>query len=123
MKLDWNRCVPLGMEGKKVRNWFTMALGVGMGYSVRFLFRLMNAWSELYVWQEGRRVPVRLSLSGGPQHLHHAPSAQPVGAVAAVPDSAGLDGPGLWSGGSGADGIVRSVLSCGEALGGSYAGN
>lgn len=56
MKLDWNRCVPLGMEGKKVRNWFTLALGVGMGYSVRFLFRLMNARSELYVWQGGRRV-------------------------------------------------------------------
>lgn len=56
MKLDWNRYVPLGMDGKKVRNLFSLALDVGMGYSVRFLFRLVNARWDLYVWQGNRRV-------------------------------------------------------------------
>ena len=54
-KLDWDRLVPLGMDGKAVRNRLLLAWGVGVGWSLRFLVRYAAAFSDLFLWQDGKR--------------------------------------------------------------------
>lgn len=55
-RLDWNRYVPLGINGRKVRNGLLLVLGFGMLVSFGFLSRLFDARDELYEWVGRTRV-------------------------------------------------------------------
>ena len=39
MKIDWNRHVPLGMDGEKTKNWMVGMLGAGIGILVTALIK------------------------------------------------------------------------------------
>ena len=63
-QIDWNRHVPLGMDGKKRRNQMTTLLGFGMGCSLVFVIRYCNARSYLWAHMNGKyqRIPTRMML-------------------------------------------------------------
>ena len=54
-KVDWDRYVPLGMDGKTVRNRMAAGLGVASGYSLMFVVRYCNAYRNLYQVVGGKR--------------------------------------------------------------------
>lgn len=58
MGIDWQRYVPLGMDGRRLRNRMLLALGTGVGWSVRFLVEFSNAKSGLYQTVNRKRVLV-----------------------------------------------------------------
>lgn len=56
MKINWNRWVPLGLNGGRIRNWLCFFWGCALGYGmIRFVSRLSNAVQKLYVWKNTRR--------------------------------------------------------------------
>ena len=54
-KLDWDRYVPLGMDGKNVWNKMCMGLGAAAGFSLSFLSRFSDAVDDLYIYRGGSR--------------------------------------------------------------------
>ena len=49
-RIDWNRLVPLGMEGEKVRNKLLAVLGVSAAWTIQFFTRFANdLWNLYYV--------------------------------------------------------------------------
>lgn len=72
-KIDWDRLVPLGISGRKVRNGLLAAWGIGVGWSLRFLAAYVSAYKGLYyrteqgmvIWLTGAKMPpVETLLSG-----------------------------------------------------------
>lgn len=88
-RLDWNRYVPLGVNGKKVRNGVLIALGLGVLISFGFFGRLIDAWDELYEWVGRTRVLRQGAVMPGYRTLLQG-SFWGLGAVAAC--MAGLAG-------------------------------
>ena len=49
-RIDWNRLVPLGIEGEKVRNKLLAVLGVSAAWTIQFFTRFANdLWNLYYV--------------------------------------------------------------------------
>ncbi len=134
-RLDWNRYVPLGINGRKVRNGLLLVLGFGLLVSFGFLSRLFDARDELYEWVGRTRVlrpgavmpdyptllrgtfwglgaaaagMVVLAAAFYACHYQGGRSiyTEAVGAVAPVPDPAGADSLGLPDFGGGADAVI-----------------
>ncbi len=71
-KIDWNRHVPLGMDGEKVKNRMAALLGVGIGGSLLCPLRYAQARAELFWYMNGKyqrrtrtkMVPFEELLSG-----------------------------------------------------------
>lgn len=70
-RIDWNRYVPLGIDGRRVRNGLLLALGLGVLVSFGYLNRLFDAREELYEWV-GRTSVLRPGavMPGYPTLLH-----------------------------------------------------
>lgn len=49
-KLEWDRLVPLGISGRKVRNWLLAALGAGIVWSMQFVENYLSAYKRLYAY-------------------------------------------------------------------------
>lgn len=49
-RIDWQQYVPLGIDGKRSRNYLLLALTAGAAASLRFLSRYHNAKKNLYEW-------------------------------------------------------------------------
>lgn len=50
-QIDWNQHVPLGMDGKKIRNWLSGALGLAVVRSMQFLLHYAGEVAGLYNYQ------------------------------------------------------------------------
>ena len=55
-KIDWSLLVPLGLEGRKIKNRLLLALGISVGWSLRAFFRVSTAVWDLYIWDGAERV-------------------------------------------------------------------
>ena len=53
--IDWNRHVPLGMDGEKTKNWLSLLVGVGGCCSMTFLVDYLYCRNELFVTIRGKR--------------------------------------------------------------------
>ncbi len=49
-KLEWDRLVPLGISGRKVRNWLLTAWGAGIVWSMQFVENYLSAYKRLYTY-------------------------------------------------------------------------
>ena len=47
-KIDWNRYVPLGIDGAEIRNWVVWGLIFGAAWSLGFFFRFADAKRDLF---------------------------------------------------------------------------
>lgn len=54
-KLDWDRYVPLGIDGKSVRNKMAVGLGAVAGFSLSFLYRYGEARNNLFRYRGTER--------------------------------------------------------------------
>lgn len=52
-KFDWDRYVPLGVDGKKSLSGIGLGLGFSAVLSLRFFLRLSMAYGDLFVWRNG----------------------------------------------------------------------
>ncbi len=52
-KIDWNRHLPLGMDGEKVKNRMALMLGVGIGGSLICPLRYFSARASLFRYMNG----------------------------------------------------------------------
>ena len=59
-KLNWDRYVPLGIDGKSVRNKMAVGLGAVAGFSLSFLYRYGEARNNLFRY----RVTERFLIEG-----------------------------------------------------------
>ena len=64
IRIDWNRHLPLGMDGTKTKQRMSLALGIGIGGSFRFLMRYFSARGSLYGYVNGKhqRIANRFML-------------------------------------------------------------
>ena len=62
--INWNRHVPLGMDGEKRKNQMAAMLGIGIGGSLYFLIKYFSARSDLFGYINGKlqRIPNRRML-------------------------------------------------------------
>jgi len=54
-KLNWDRYVPLGMDGKSVCNKMALGLGAVVGFSLSFLYRYGEARNDLFRYHVTKR--------------------------------------------------------------------
>ena len=52
--INWNRLVPLGMDGVKRKNQMAAMLGIGIGGSFYFLIKYVSARSDLFGYVNGK---------------------------------------------------------------------
>ena len=70
--IDWNRHLPMGMDGEKVRNRMALMLGAGIGCSLICPLRYFSARASLFRYMNGvyernlnaKMVPFEELLSG-----------------------------------------------------------
>jgi len=55
-KLNWDRYVPLGIDGKSVRNKMAVGLGTVAGFSLSFLYRYGEARNDLFRYRATERI-------------------------------------------------------------------
>ncbi len=71
-RIDWNRHLPLGMDGERVKNRMSLMLGVGIGASLYCPLRYFSARASLFRYingvyerkPHGKMVPFEELLSG-----------------------------------------------------------
>ncbi len=56
MKFDPAKYVPLGIDAKRAFVCAATFLAVSVVYSMGFLFRYLNYYGELFIWQNGEKI-------------------------------------------------------------------